>query len=379
MRTEDRRRLEQPYGAQDPGERALANVLGVSTPNLDRLSDEILADLVVDTPYGIGWWAPHPGTSRRILISDQLHSCVTTVATNLVEAALHQLEYLDYADQESDHLANAVRLEGRELRVRMPRNANAAEDAIHRMAELHAVGVARALSAALDCLGGVIVAVLALPTSILKSDLDRARQALTRLPADNTEGRRRQLDARARLDGFIQAAGPDGWLPWLLAFRNMLVHRGRRIVISQLVPRTPVLHGPDGRPMPRMNVVRQLPRDAGRSDIEVFLDRAAAPVLTEDSTRTIEGVIRSAHTLVENAAELLLEVWRWRRRNPAELVQPREQWPNGPAPQETVFRGYAEGTRPYDPNLLTGHPVLLKRMRAASLPDPVRNQWRTFD
>ena len=280
MRTEDRRRLERPYEAQEPGERALADALGVPTPHLNHLSDAILADFVVNYPYGIGWWAPHPGTSRRILISDQLHACVTGAATNLVEAALHQLEYRDYEEQESDHLANVLRIDGGELRVHMPRNTNAAQDATNRMADLHTVGVARAISAALDCLGGAIVAVLALPTSILVSDLDRARQTLTRLLADNTEGRRRQLDAGTRLEAFIEGAGPQGWLPWVLAFRNMLVHRGRRLVVSQFVPRLPVLHGPDGRPIPRVNIVRQLPRDAGRSDIEVFLDQAA-PVLTD--------------------------------------------------------------------------------------------------
>jgi hypothetical protein len=102
-----------------------------------------------------------------------------------------------------------------------------------------------------------------------------------------------------------------------------------------------------------MRVVRQLPRDAGRSDIEVFLDHPTAPVLTEDSTQTIDGVIRSTHALVERAAESMLEVWRWRRSNSAEIVQPREQWRDGPAPQEIAFRGYAEGTQPYDPTMLT--------------------------
>jgi len=333
----------------------------------------------VDTTYGVSWWAPHPGTSRRILISDQLYACVTSVATNLIEAELHHLEFLDYANQASDLLADSVVVEGAGLRIRMPRRRNAAEDALDKMAGLHVVGVARAISAALDCLGGAVIGVLALPSKILWSDLDRARRALASLPrADDSEGRRRQLDAGARLEQLIGEAGPQGWLMWVLGFRNMLVHRGRRLSIAQFVRRVPVLHGPDGRPVPRVRVVQQLPRDAGRSEIEVFLDQES-PVLTEDATDTIHGVIRSTHVLIESTAELMLDVWQWRRANPTELVQPREQWPAGPAPQAVTFSGYAEGTFPYEPGLLMSNLVLLQRMRAASLPDPVRQQWRTFD
>lgn len=114
MREDDRHRLEQPYAADhDPGERALARALDVGTPQLDTLADEILADFAVDPPYGVAWWAPHPGTSRRILISDQLYSCVTSVSANLVEAALHRLEFLEAADRESDHLANVVTIDER--------------------------------------------------------------------------------------------------------------------------------------------------------------------------------------------------------------------------------------------------------------------------
>lgn len=381
MREDDRRRLEQPYAADhDPGERALGRALDVGTPQLDILTDEILADFAVDPPYGVAWWAPHPGTSRRILISDQLYSCVTSVSANLVEAALHRLEFLEAADRESDHLANVVTIDERgNPSVKMPRRRHAADDAIAHMADLHVVGVARALSAALDCLGGTVIGVLALPSSMLRSDLDGARRVLARLEDDHSAGRRRQIDVRTRLDALIAASGPDGWLPWLLAFRNMLVHRGRRLVVSQLVPRLPVMYGPDRRPIPRMRVVRHLPRDAGRSDIEVFLDQPTPPVLTEDSVQTIDGVIRSAHALVESVATLLLEIWRRRRENPAALVQPREQWRDGQATQETAFRGYAEGTQPYDPSHLTGHPILIRRMRAASLEDTIRGQWRTFD
>ena len=50
---------------------------------MGRTEDRILAD-PTDAPYGVGWWAPHPGTSRRILMSDLLYACTASVSTNLV-------------------------------------------------------------------------------------------------------------------------------------------------------------------------------------------------------------------------------------------------------------------------------------------------------
>jgi len=49
--------------------------------------------------FSVGWWAPAPGTSRRILISDHLYNCVHSVEPNLIEARLHLLEAMDCWDQ----------------------------------------------------------------------------------------------------------------------------------------------------------------------------------------------------------------------------------------------------------------------------------------
>ena len=79
----------------------------------------------------------------------------------------------------------------------------------------------------------------------------------------------------------------------------MLVHRGRRIELGQYLPITPVLLGPDGKPAPRARRVSHLPRDPGRSDIEVFVDTPWNMVLHEEETRTLRGLMNSTSLLLE--------------------------------------------------------------------------------
>lgn len=57
-------------------------------PAVHQLQRRVFADLD-ETRHGVGWWAPHPGTSRQILIRDHLVQCITSVEVNLVDARLH--------------------------------------------------------------------------------------------------------------------------------------------------------------------------------------------------------------------------------------------------------------------------------------------------
>lgn len=111
MKASDAKRLSQPYegdpNSPGPGP---AKALGIDTPIWAQLETTILDDLSTGPPYGIEWWAPAPGTSRRILISDQLYACAHSTSDNLIEAAVHWLEFLDCAERESDRLAYAVTL-----------------------------------------------------------------------------------------------------------------------------------------------------------------------------------------------------------------------------------------------------------------------------
>lgn len=381
MRTADIKRLSEPYSDDsDQSSADPAQPLGVDTPKWKQLEIAILEDLCTQQPYGIGWWAPHPGTSRRVLISDHLYACTRSVLDNMVESALHRLEVLDWSEQESDRLANVVRVVNGSLDLQMPRPRNPLESLSNQMVRLHVAGTVRALAGVLDCVSGTIIGVLALPTSILKADFGVVRSLLKKSVVNrSTEGERVQAAFSLKFEGLIRSAGPDGWLEWALAFRNMLVHRGRRIELGQFVQRTPVLYGGDGKPVLRARRVTHLPRDPERSDVEAFLQASSTPLLTEADDQTLHGLIESTESLVEGIAGELAGVWKWRRASPSALPQPKQQWQNGASTDSIGFLGYAPGTYEYSPSLMTTHPVVFKRMRAAAVDDQSRPLWKTFD
>ena len=234
MRASDVVRLSKPYGGDPnvPGP-GPAGALGVDTPAWSQLETTILGDLSADSPYGIAWWAPHPGISRRILIGDQLYACTQSTHDNLIEAALHWLEFLDCADRESDRLAYAVKIENGEFVVKAPRRQNPLEDVGLELVRLHVAGMVRALAGALDCMAGSIIGVVALPTRILRADFGVVRSMLKKV-AEKPSGEDEVVQASfgKKLVSMIAASGTSGWLDWSLAFRNMLVHRGRRIEVG---------------------------------------------------------------------------------------------------------------------------------------------------
>jgi hypothetical protein len=380
MRATDLARLNEPYPENaDPPDSAAIAALGMELPHLTALETDILADFADKPPYGIGWWAPDPGTSRRILIADQLYCCAASVAGNMTEGALHWLEFLDAAERDSARFADAVQIENGRPTISAPRARSPFDQLGPEFVRIHCAGIVRALASALDCLAGVTIGVTALPTSILRADFARARSLLNRITDAANDGAKMQKQFAARLETNIVSAGPRGWLDWTIDFRNMLVYRGRRFEHGQYVQRTPVLFGPDAQRLLRARRVIHLPRDPGRSDVEVFIDTPWTLVLTEEGERTLQGLIGSTKALIESTARDLLDLWQWRRDHPASLHQPAQQWPNGRSIQSTGFNGYAPGTLKLEPEMAMTHPVGGRRFRSAALDDRSRAQWATFD
>lgn len=380
MRASDRARLSKAYPENaDPSDSAATAALGVNLPRWAALEAEIFADLTEGPPYGIAWWAPGPGASRRILIADQLYCCVTSVPCNMTEAALHWLEHLEASERDSDRFVDAVKIENGRPMIDPPRARNPLDQLSPAFIRIHQAGLIRALASALDCLAGAIIGVAALPQSILKADFGGARSRLGKASGRADDGTKMQAQFAARLTANIAAAGPDGWLDWTLDLRNMLVHRGRRLELGQFVPRTPTLYGADAQPVLRARRAAHLPRDPGRSDIEVFLDTPWTLALSEEDGRTLQGLIASTEALLETTAQDLLELWVWRRANPKALIQPKAQWQNGRSTRSTGFDGYAPGRLQLAPGMGMTHPVVARRFRAAALDDPARPQWAGFD
>jgi hypothetical protein len=264
------------------------------------------------------------------------------------------------------------------IEVEVPERKRPLDEITHAMAMLHSVGFIRSIAGALDCFGASVVGVMALRINLLRADLDSARRALAEV-AGAGPGERLQAQFGASLEALIEIAGPSGWFRWVVDLRNTVIHRGRRLQMSELRPVPSGIVSPDGRPVIRTDVIHQLPRDPGRSDVEMFLDAAHAPVLTESAAMTLLGVLERTLRLIGEGGGLLLDVWRTRRGNPALLPQPREQWPAGPSTVTAGFEGYAPGSMPYNPTHLRTDATLVRRMMAASLGDAARGAWATFD
>ena len=144
MRSTDIARLCVPYSedcsSNDPDANAMA-AMEMDLRECRRLECSILADFAEEPPFGIGWWAPSPGTSRRILIANQLYACARSVPENMLEAALHWLEFLDYEDRESARFANAVHIESGQLHFSIPRPHTSLEHLSSGLVKIHLVGL----------------------------------------------------------------------------------------------------------------------------------------------------------------------------------------------------------------------------------------------
>jgi hypothetical protein len=374
----DIERLSQEYSAGEPREGRLARALHVDMPVWRQLGDAILSDFD-DHVFGVGWWAPEPGTSRRILISDHLYNCVRSVETNLIEARLHLLEAMDFWERESDFHARAVSVNrDGTVKVELPQRRRPLDEITSAMGTLHIVGFIRAIAGALDCYGASVVGVTAVRANVLRADLDSARRALAAISGANA-CEALQVQFAAQLEAVIDQSGPPAWFRWVVDLRNTLIHRGRRLQMSELRPAPSGVVGFDGRPVIRTDVIHQLPRDPGRSDVEMFLGPNRPPVLTESAAVTLSGVLESTLRLIEQGATLLFDFWQTRRAAPTLLRQPREQWPAGASTAAAGFDGYAPDSIPYNPMQLRSDALLVRRMVAASLGDAARGAWATFD
>ncbi len=374
----------------DPTQDGFAKACEATLPKIQGLQDRIGDDRDASVG-GIGWWAPGPGSKRRILISDCLFQATGSVKRNLVEARLHQLAGREAAQQVSDFYADTVKIIDGQVRPDMRARTRAADELPTHMLHLHEAGFFRAIGSTLDCLGGAIIGVGALPLPILKADLGRVANWLER-EIEREEPHPLAGRLHETLTG-AEAAGPTGWLAWASDYRNMLVHRARRMGTSQFVGRNrdrrPLINL-DGDPIIRVDVVDQLAQDPGRSDLETFLGQGwapakrangdpIAPVLEEPAATTIEGIFRSTVDYVEAIADDLIDIWVLRREQPDLVEQPRKQWPDVPSGPPTNFDGYKRGELRYAPEMLISNLALHTQLSSALMLGDFASRWDELD
>jgi hypothetical protein len=378
MNREDHARLSEPYESDgtDVSYR-LARRIGVYVDEVIQLEEAIVADLD-ETVFGIGWWAPEPGTKRRILISDYLYQCCHSIQQNLSEAGIHLMEARAAWQVEESRIAKGLRSSRDAHPSYEPPAITAPSDELHaELFWMHVAGMMRAVGSVLDCIGGVAVGVGGLRTSILKADLPVVFERCAKL-AGASAGERLQQQLARELRRTLESAGPPDWWRWATDYRNMLVHRGRRTRKSggHLVHSAIVDAG--GRPVARLRSAALLPRDPSRSDVEVMLHLGNADYLTEDGLVTLQGVLASIKSAATGAAICLHDVWRQRRAAPSLILQPREQWKDV-QPSAAPFQGFAPDTSGLGFGQLFVSPVAIRRLRAAALTAELREKWKEFD
>jgi hypothetical protein len=210
-------------------------------------------------------------------MSDHLYNCVRTVEANLIEARLHLFEAMDFWERESDFHARAVSVNtDGTLKVEMPERRRPLDEITSTMGTLHIVGFIRAIAGALDCFGASVVGVTAVCANLLRADLDSARRALAAISGANA-GEALQVRFGTQLEAVIEHAGPPAWFRWVVDLRNTLIHRGRRLQMSELRPAPSGVVGFDGRPVIRTDVIHQLPRDPERPMSKCSWTRTTRP------------------------------------------------------------------------------------------------------
>jgi hypothetical protein len=368
MRQEEIRVLNEPYTtAKQAVDRRFQSVIQADIPSAGKLVIEILNDLDQRT-LGISWWSTTP-VEQRILIGDYLYQCAEGIESNLVEAKLHYFEWLDAREKTNDRIVDSVKIDlvGRPYQKLPPATA-AIDELSHKLESLHICGFFRAIGSSLDCLGGAIIGVLGLKSPLRKNDILRARQALKNIKSPNTPGEQLQADFRNFFDSQVVSSGQEDWLEWSDQYRNMFVHRGRRITTHQTQRREGLLYDARGAEILRATATLHLAKHPDKSDIEAFIKSDI--VLNEDADVTLHGIFKSCRDLNEAVCERLISIWQERRSNPCLIDQPASQWDIKIRPCK--FSGYDANATPLAPDLITTNPIIRHRMLSASVDDARR-------
>jgi hypothetical protein len=365
MRDEEIKILNEPYTTPNEGlDRRFGSAIGSDIPSAGQLVLEILNDLDEQT-FGISWWSSVP-VEERILIGDYFYQCGEGIEKNQIEARLHYFEWLDARKSIDDLIVDSVKTDSQgKFYQKFPPAKSASDELPYKLEAMHICGFFRAIGSSLDCLGGVIIAVLGLQASLRKNDILSALRTLKSLKAPQTAGEMLQIEFRDFLESEIESSGPKDWLEWCDQYRNVFVHRGRRFTSNQTHRRGGLLYDATGEEILRAKATLHLAKHPDKSDAEELVKKDM--VLNEDADITFKGVFKSCRDLNEAVCERLVSIWRERRNNPSLIEQPGSQWDT--KIRACTFSGYDVNAEPLTSNLMTSHPILRHRLLAASADD----------
>lgn len=303
---------------------------------------------------GVTWWTGLDDGERTV-ITDHLLQCVEGIEENLVDAELHRLQLLDAVAQDAGFHAQALEYgrDGLPGRPILPAREQPAQDLPDRLVHLHASGFFRGVTAAFDCLAGVVVGVVGLNRTLIKADFDGV------LKAEDNSG---ILGAVRTL---VTESGPPGWYQWVTGMRNLMMHRPRRFQIRSWQPMHEYagLVSPTGRATRMARPQWHMPSEPGMADFEALVKDAWLP-LDEDLMTTIDGVRASALRLCEASVKQLTEHWRKRRTSPELHPQPKKQVPDLADERRSSFQGFT-GKGAFQADQMITSPRDLARIAAA--------------
>lgn len=371
MRSEEINKLKEPYVTRrEELDRRFEASIGADVPSAGKLFLEIFHDL--DTKnLGMSWWGATP-VEERILIGDYLYQCAEGIEKNLAEAKIHYLEWADARETQSNRIADGIRFKPNgDPYFRHPPSHAPIDDLPNKLEGLHLCGFFRAIGSSLDCLGAVIIGVLGLNTSLRRSSMNIAERVLSNVKATADPGTQLQIDFREFFEGIKKSSGPVDWLEWADQYRNMFVHRGRRLTHNQILPRQPPLYDAFGNWIPRATSSLHLAKYPDKSDAETLIKLDM--VLGEDADKSLNGVFQSCQKLEEAICARLLSIWKERRKKPTLIEQPQSQWADTKL-RTCAFNGYDKNADALNADEMTGNPVLFRRMLAASADDARRDK-----
>jgi hypothetical protein len=372
MRDEDIKKLSEPYqNARADNDRRFHSALGAVIPSAGNLVREIFNDLS-ETALGISWWNSTP-VQERALISDYLYQCVFSIEGNLAEARIHYLEFLDARERHDKRIADAVSigLDGKPS-YKHPPALTPMDDLVNKLESMHVCGFFQAIGSTLDCLGAAIIGVLGLDTRLRISDISKAEKALNKVKPTGTPGNKIQLEFRDYFESVKDSSGVSGWLEFSDRYRNMFIHRGRRITYNVMTPRPSLVLDKDGRRSVITSTTMHLVREPDKSDAEGMIRRDVA--LNEDANTTLSGIFRSCRNMEEAICGRLVEIWKIRRADPSLIDQPASQWEANI--RLCNFNGYDATAPPLRYDEIYNSYVLMHRFVSCGAVDTRRGIWK---